>query len=288
MGSAATTASAFRRHWTPLEVEATVADYLDMLECELRGQPYSKTEHRRMLLRLLYNRTESAIELKHQNISAILIERGLPYLAGYKPRRNYQHLLAEVVTTRLQGRPRLLSTIAERAIEPADLPVVDDILRALVAPPQRDSRSAAPPPAAFREHVFPDYLAQEAQNRSLGAAGEKFVVRFEIARLLHGGHKDLAASVQHVSASRGDGAGYDILSFEESGKERLIEVKTTAFGRFTPFYLSRNELEVSRIKQDTYFLYRAFEFRSAAKLFMRRGALDREFALEPDQWIATP
>ncbi|BAS06695.1 hypothetical protein AHiyo4_01170 [Arthrobacter sp. Hiyo4] len=44
-----------------------------------------------------------------------------------------------------------------------------------------------------------------------------------------------------MSKTRGDGLGYDILSFEESGKERLLEVKTTKSRAETPFFVSRNE-----------------------------------------------
>jgi hypothetical protein len=32
--------------------------------------------------------------------------------------------------------------------------------------------------------------------------------------------------------------------FEESGEERLIEVKTTRFGPYTPLFLTRNEVDV--------------------------------------------
>lgn len=39
--------------WSRLEVEATVADYVAMLESEIRGEPYSKAEHRRALQPLL-------------------------------------------------------------------------------------------------------------------------------------------------------------------------------------------------------------------------------------------
>ena len=42
----------------------------------------------------------------------------------------------------------------------------------------------------------------------------------------------LAARVDRVSETRGDGLGYDVLSFETSGRERLIEVKTTNYGAF--------------------------------------------------------
>jgi hypothetical protein len=69
--------------WTAAEVAATVDDYLDMLAAEAANQRYSKTAHRRALRRRLSaNRTESAIEYKHQNISAVMLELGLPYIPG--------------------------------------------------------------------------------------------------------------------------------------------------------------------------------------------------------------
>jgi Protein NO VEIN, C-terminal len=40
------------------------------------------------------------------------------------------------------------------------------------------------------------------------------------------------------------------------GRERLVEVKTTAYGRETPFFVTRNEVEVSGKQDDQYFLYR--------------------------------
>jgi site-specific recombinase XerC len=62
-----------RRDWTRLEVAATVSSYLEMLLMELRGVPYNKAQYRRGLLQLLNNRSEGAVERKHQNISAILM-----------------------------------------------------------------------------------------------------------------------------------------------------------------------------------------------------------------------
>jgi len=78
------------KHWSDSEVEAAVADYFRMLRLELTGQKYNKTNHRRALIEQLDNRSEGSVELKHQNISAVLIEMGIPYLDGYKPRFNYQ------------------------------------------------------------------------------------------------------------------------------------------------------------------------------------------------------
>lgn len=50
-----------------------------------------------------------------------------------------------------------------------------------------------------------NYLEMESRNRSLGQAGEEFVVRFETARLIAEGAERLAAMVEHVAATRGDG-----------------------------------------------------------------------------------
>jgi hypothetical protein len=43
----------------------------------------------------------------------------------------------------------------------------------------------------------------------------------------------------------GDGAGFDIASFDPDGRERFIEVKTTNGAATTPFFLTRNEMAVA-------------------------------------------
>lgn len=49
--------------WNPAEVAATVDDYLAMLVAEVSRRPYSKAEHRRVLLpKLTPPRTSSAVE----------------------------------------------------------------------------------------------------------------------------------------------------------------------------------------------------------------------------------
>jgi len=103
-------------------------------------------------------------------------------------------------------------------------------------------------PAVYAPRFSPakrDYFAQEAWNRTLGRAGELFMLDLEARRLHAAGKKTLSSRVEHVAVTQGDGLGYDVLSFEENGSERLIEVKTTAFGELTPFF-SRNELERSK------------------------------------------
>ncbi len=126
----------------------------------------------------------------------------------------------------------------------------------------------------------------EAANRSLGDAGEEFVVRFEQARLLSLRQDRLAARIERVSVTRGDGLGFDVLSFEPTGADRLVEVKTTAYGQETPFFVTRTELAVSRERDTKYHLYRVFAFRRAPRLYWKKGQLDHEFALDPTQYMA--
>jgi len=212
-----------------------------MLAKELAGQPYNKAEHRRHLQPLLNNRSEQSIEFKHANTSAVLIELGFPYISGYKPRSNYQSLLFEVVSERLAGQHHLLKLAAEDVQRSIVVPTVDDILKVLTDPPKpavsnrRADEPTIRPYAAARPRLAVNYLERESRNNALGLAGEEFVINFEQARLIKARQERLASKIVHVARDRGDGKGYDVLSYEASGIERLIEVKTTKYGRETPF-----------------------------------------------------
>ena len=130
---------------------------------------------------------------------------------------------------------------------------IDDILAILVDPPTPAKKKEALYEKRSVPKVRPkrNYLEQEAQNQSLGRAGEELVLEFEHQRLWQAGHKTLADRVEHVSAI-GDGHGFDILSFEANGRERLVEVKTTRFGALTPFFASKNEVEISDARSAEY------------------------------------
>ncbi len=272
--------------WDQIEVEATVADYLHMLLLELSGQTYNKTAHRRGLLAKLDNRTDGAIEFKHQNISAILISLGYPYITGYKPRGNYQQLLREVVEDRL-AKDQLLDNAALAASSaPATTPLFEDFSKLIVDAPKlvRAAKESSP------DYRLPvpqkrDYLEREAKNAALGYAGEKFVLNFEHFRLHNLGHKTLADKVEHVAKTKGDGLGYDILSFDPSGREKFIEVKTTAFGKETPFFVSRGEVRFAQEHTEKFHLYRLFEFRKNPKMFELQGPVERHCLMNPVSYI---
>jgi hypothetical protein len=59
----------------------------------------------------------------------------------------------------------------------------------------------------------------------------------------------------------GDGAGYDILSFDGLGRKKYIEVKTTRGGLNTDFFISPNELAFAISKDMEFSIYRVYDFK---------------------------
>ena len=278
-------------NWSREEVEAAVADYLGMLALELSGQSFNKAEHNRHLQQMLNGRSHGSIERKHQNISAILIESGYPYVAGYKPLGNYQDLLRVVVETRLSSAPGIEKIIADIVEKPAvKIPDIEDLLAIEVDPPTREEKSlrTQEQPGSPQIPARRNYLELEWRNSSLGRAGEELVVRFERERLRRIGEPRLAANVQPVALTIGDHLGYDVLSFERDGCERLIEVKTTRFGVWTPFFASRKEVNVSEQRAEQYQLYRIFAFDAQPRLFALPGSLRKTCRLDPHTYSAVP
>ena len=267
--------------WSREEVEATVADYLQMLTMQFTGQQYNKSDHRRKLIRLLNNRSEGAIERKHQNISAVLIELGWPNIIGYKPLGNYQDLLYKVVVDRLKNSDRIDEAALAAVQMPATAPMPDDFSKVMVQPPTLAHTLHEPDAAKIRTAMKRDYIDREARNASLGQAGEEFVVHYERWRLISSGHGRLANKVEHVAKTQGDGLGFDVLSYDVTGKERFIEVKTTSFGKETPFFITKNEVDFSRSETEHFHLYRLFDFRKKPHLFSFRGAVDNHCHLDP-------
>lgn len=126
-----------------------------------------------------------------------------------------------------------------------------------------------------------DPVERDFRNRHLGKAGEEFIFEFERRRLASHDRSDLARKVRWVSQEDGDGAGFDILSFDRSGAERLIEVKTTCGGNTTPFYLTRNEQDLSVDRPDAFRLYRLYKFSKTPSLFELVPPLSESVHLDP-------
>jgi hypothetical protein len=260
--------------WTKIEVALIVADYFDMLIKELNRIPYKKADHRRQILPLLNNRSEGSIEFKHQNISAILINIGRPYINGYLPRYNYQNLLEEEVFDYLTKHSDIESDFKQFVEKDIVKPRIRlDFDKITVSPPEIISVSE---PKVLYQHkpIKINYIEKEQSNRALGQFGEELVIEYEKWNLIKLGKDNLADKIEWISKEEGDGAGFDILSKNLNGSDKYIEVKTTRLGRETPFFFSSNELQFSINKAPHYHLYRLFNADIDVKLFQKNGALN--------------
>lgn len=90
---------------------------------------------------VLLGRSDASIEFKHANISAALVDLGFQYIDGYKPRFNYQELLADVVERRLRSDDALRELARASAERPTVVPEVDDVLGVLTDAPRRAEAS---------------------------------------------------------------------------------------------------------------------------------------------------
>lgn len=267
--------------WNDDELDAIVADYFAMLNADLARRPYVKSHHSAALMQEI-GRTHRSVEFKHQNISAVLEELGMPWIPGYKPKRNYQAAIFGAIDRYLSARgiptyEQLPPTILNAAEE-------GDVF---IAPPAPDFTSPLPAPLTNLLRKF-DPVERDFRNRALGAAGEEFIMGIERQRLVGVERPDLARKIRWIAAEDGDGAGYDVLSFESDGKERLIEVKTTNGAARTPFFLTRNEHEVAESRPDSWHLYRVHLFAQSPRVFTIRPPLDEALSLRAETWRATP
>lgn len=256
------TASRAGTDWSQHELDLIVADYFRMLQSEQTGKEYNKAQHRRELMRMI-DRTNASIEFKRRNISAVLTVLGLPYLTGYLPAWNYQAALFESIGDYLAPSPDPVPFVPR----PADALFESQSLFVGPPPPTAGADKLSKKGALQRLIRRFDPAARDQLNRSLGRAGEERILEFERQELTRHDRPDLARKVRWISQEDGDGAGYDILSFDRSGQERLIEVKTTRGSNLTPFYLTRNENDVAREHPETFRLYRLCDFASRPGLF---------------------
>ena len=276
--------------WTDDEAELLIADYFGMLQLDLLGKTYNKAEHNRLLREKLDGRSKGSVEFKHQNVSAVLLNLGLPYIDGYKPAKNFQRSLVNTIKSYMDANPRLFAILDEAvSVELDDVPKLDKWERLFEAPPEESPVPDVPSePWRPRTGRKTDYVRQDAANRRLGRLGERFAVDLEKRRLLSCGRDDLASKVEWVSDTKGDGLGYDILSFDEvDDSDRPIEVKTTVYGKYFPFYVSANEVKCSEALASQYHLYRLFRFTQQPRLYVLHGALSELCRLEPTTYRAT-
>jgi len=274
--------------WTIEEVKSIVDDYFSMLSDELSNNPYNKSEHNRSLRELLSNRSRGSIEFKHANISAVLIELGFPYIDGYKPRYNYQSSLFEFIQDYLESNQEFINQalLVENDDPTPQYKPDESILNSRTDPPKQSLPKKKQIHWKNKKGTKKNYQDVEGKNEKLGIDGEKFIVDHEKVRLKVAGRSDLAEKVEHVSQTKGDGLGYDVLSFNEDGSEMWIEVKTTRSGKFYPFLISQNEVQCSIDNPQEFYLYRVFNFRKDPKFYVLHGSLEELCELVPTTFNA--
>jgi hypothetical protein len=240
--------------WQDDELDAIIADYFSMLAAELAGEPYVKSRHSAALMARI-GRSHRSVEFKHQNISAVLVVLGLPWIPGYIPKENYQSAIFDAIDRYLTSHPFVLdpTPISSVATEPQSSAIFVD------SPTLTTQKRPVPVRLQRLVRKF-DPVERDYRNRRLGSAGEAFVVDVERQRLAEADRMDLARKVRWIAQEDGDGAGYDILSFNSGGSERLIEVKTTNGAARTPFYLSRNECDLAAERPADWCIFRVHLF----------------------------
>jgi hypothetical protein len=127
-----------------------------------------------------------------------------------------------------------------------------------------------------------DYEDLSAQNTELGKKGELATLEYEKNELIRQGYPHLADRVKLTSENMGTDAPYDILSFNPEGREKFIEVKTTAGDYMSDFFISARELDFSESNQKQYYLYRLFSFDQqsiSGKIYIVQGNMKKQLRL---------
>ena len=134
-----------------------------------------------------------------------------------------------------------------------------------------------------------DIQNQEKLNVIIGDTGEEAVANYEKKQLQKSGKSYLADCVEVVSKTIGDGLGYDVLSFDQYGNEKFIEVKTTRSDSPTAnFSFTRGELNFLTRNPDTAFVYCVFGVNQSnprLKIYPARQFLNKSF--EPVEYRAS-
>jgi 5-methylcytosine-specific restriction protein A len=107
--------------WSEQEIEAAVNVYLEMLDYQNRGQPYSKTKVRKDTLSAqLVNRSPASFEFRMRNITAVMDELRFTPLKGYIAAPNvgrYRSLIRRLLQARLDVDDEIVPTAVEETLD---------------------------------------------------------------------------------------------------------------------------------------------------------------------------
>ncbi len=267
--------------WTQSEIDLVVSDYFVMRAQYFQGGTPVKVRHYEEIMKAT-GRTKGSVESKYMNISATLERLSLPWLRGYAPLRNFQGAL-------LSSVEKFVAKEWNEEVVPLPLPNTAQEYGQLFLDQAPEVGAPLVSSNAELERIARkfDPALRDERNRKTGLAGEKRVLDSEIARLNAEGLPELAKKVTWVSQELGDGAGYDILSFDRNGAERFLEVKTTIGHKRTPFFLSRNERDFAEEASERFRIFRLYEWGKEPKAFLIKPPLENSLILEPTAYRAS-
>ena len=285
--------------WNEEELDLIVQTYFAILD----GIPTAKRGFKARMKEALDDQIKrgiGSIDFKLGNLSYIATQIGLPELPGFAAARKAQKgPIYKAFDRYVSNHPEVWADDAFLSLASVDQEGGDEQNGALSAirgvgpvallptdpiPPLSDAKDA--PQDLVRLVRKFDPGARDERNRILGRLGEQHVLSHEIARLVAAERMDLAKRVEWTSDVHGDGAGYDIKSFEPDGSDRLIEVKATKGGPTTDFFLTRREREVSVERPDVWRLYRLHTLPAKPRLFVLPPPLELSVRLEAENWRA--
>ena len=113
-----------------------------------------------------------------------------------------------------------------------------------------------------------NYSEQQTISQKIGDRGEELVLRNEIEKTKGWGlPNETLSKVRRVSLESDD-YGFDILSFDQEGNERYLEVKTTKTnGKNFSFILTRNEFETAKYYGKRYSFVIVFDILSNPRIW---------------------
>ena len=148
------------------------------------------------------------------------------------------------VSLDLSGLLMLLDNIGKIEIRQNDVYIIDKSLL----------KNRANVESHITRHKTLESLKRQMEtNEMLGVEAELAAVKFETEILKCSGIDKVPERISEFHVN----AGYDIVSYmhtDSLNPDKFIEVKSCSDERWI-FYISKNELEVAKTKQDNYFLY---------------------------------
>lgn len=219
-----------------------------------------------------------------QNLLSVFRELKGKMVDGSIEKTN-NHLISEFETGSLQEikrkkseQTKFIDKIIATAGQNTELTVKDDMPDVFVQVEKRKKAGEKGKPPV-------DYVIKAERQEKLGLAGELMVIEHEKKKLKE---LNINKEVEHVSKLTNDTAGYDVKSYDESGSEINIEVKTTKGDINTPFYLTANELEYCKNNMTKYRLYRVYNFdvkENTGDMYVIEGDLEAVLHMEPQTYI---